>query len=78
MSWATVPAKFAEYQENEYGGVENARRLLVRFTPTNVLANVPVSLQEEFERQLDYQLGACRELVKSRAIDPKKLSASGA
>lgn len=73
MAWADVPAKLAEYETIDYGGEENARRLLAAYS-ASILADVPELLRPDFEADLDYRLGACKNLIASRAIDPNKLA----
>lgn len=72
MAWEDVPAKMARYIDIEYGGLDNAARLLANFKADTV-DEVPVQLRVEFEEQLDYRLGACENLVRSRAINPKRI-----
>lgn len=72
MAWEDVPAKMARYIDIEYGGLDNAARLLAKFKADTV-DEVPVQLRVEFEEQLDYRLGACENLVRSRAINPKRI-----
>lgn len=73
MAWADVDAKMARYIEIEYGGLDNAARLLAAFN-ADTTDEVPVHRRDEFEEQLDYRLGACENLVRSRGINPKKLT----
>lgn len=81
MAWEDVPAKLAEYRTIEYGGDENADRLLAAFYGWQPQSNprvygieyVPEKLHAEFEDALDYRLNACRELVRSRAWDKEKI-----
>lgn len=72
MAWADVPAKFAQYQTIEYGGEEAAERLLAAYHVSEV-GDVLVDLREDFENDLDYRLGACENLVSSKAIHPRAL-----
>lgn len=72
MAWDDVPAKLARYASIEYGGEENARRLVVSFNVGTIL-ELPEEMHEEFEQALDYRLGACENLVRSKAIDPRKM-----
>lgn len=73
MAWEDVPEKFEKYENIDYGGEENARRLLAAYS-ASALADVPELLRPDFEADLDYRLGACKNLVASRAVDPNKLA----
>lgn len=80
MAWADVPAKITKYNSLEYAddtkGTTPSEKLVRQFT--NGVSGTDINLisgwaREDFEQQLDYRIGACENLAKSRAIDPKKL-----
>lgn len=76
MAWADVPAKFEQYMTIDYGGAANATNLVRRYVPFDTgkaatLDNIPVDKREDFESDLDYQLGACKNLVTSRSWHPQ-------
>lgn len=73
MTWADVPAKLAQLDAEEYTddtqGTTNSVKLVFSFTngqsedPNAILPE----LRDEFEKQLDYRLGAMVNLRKSKA-----------
>ncbi len=74
MSWEQVPAKLTEYRNIEYGGDVAADRLLAAYGVLDGDINmIPAYRRDAFEDDLDYRLGACRELVKSKAWSPDTL-----
>lgn len=82
MAWQDVPAKMTEYRAIEYGGDANADKLLAAYFGWRNLPGggreyseeyVPERLRPDFEVALDYRLGACRNLVKSRGWSGEKL-----
>jgi hypothetical protein len=76
MAWADVPAKLAQYDAEEYADNSNGTtasfKLLASFhvtAPEQILEG----LRLEFEEQLDYRLGACINLRKSKGWHGKVL-----
>lgn len=73
MAWADVPAKLAQLDAEEYTddtqGTTNSAKLVFSFTngqsedPNAILPE----LRDEFEKQLDYRLGAMVNLRNSKA-----------
>lgn len=73
MAWADVPAKLAQLDAEEYtddtNGTTASAKLVFSFTdgksddPNMILPE----LRDEFEKQLDYRLGAMVNLRKSKA-----------
>lgn len=70
MAWADVPTKLTQYDNEQYADNSNGTtasfKLLASFHAAT-LEQVPVLSRDEFEAQLDYRLGACINLRKSRA-----------
>lgn len=74
MAWADVPAKLAQLDAEEYTddtqGTTNSAKLVAQFT--NGLSfdenDILPELRDEFEKQLDYRLGAMVNLRKSKAL----------
>lgn len=76
MAWADVPAKLAKYRTIQYGGDVEADKLLNAFGVfggDEDLVMVPSYRRAEFEEKLDYRLGACEQLVTSKAWSPEML-----
>lgn len=72
MSWDEVPAKLAQYAQETYSPPYAVAALFNEFgVYSTVLAEVPVGKRVDFEAALDYRLGACINLRKSRAISPR-------
>ena len=71
MAWIDVPAKLTQYDGEEYADDDAVSKLLNLFGADTV-DDVPEHRREEFEEVLDYRLGACVNLAKSRAVRPKK------
>lgn len=76
MAWADVPAKLAKYDQEPYAdnsqGTSASFKLLASFhveTPDQIISE----LRDEFESQLDYRLGACENLRKSKGWRGDKL-----
>ena len=67
MAWSDVPAKLSEYEDEEYAPPRARERLLAAFDATR-LSDVAVERRVEFEEALDYRLGACVNLRKSRLM----------
>lgn len=68
MAWNDVPAKLAQYAQERYAPPDAVRTLFNEFgVPTTVVADVPELKRADFEAALDYRLGACINLRKSRA-----------
>lgn len=77
MAWDNVPQKLAVYGTVQYGGPDAVTRLLAAYVPYPyplVLENVPVARRDDFERDLDYRYGACSNLSKSVAWNPKTMN----
>jgi len=72
MAWADVPAKLAQLDSEEYtddtNGTTASYKLLRSFGVNNVSEIADPTTREEFERQLDYRLGAMVNLRKSKAL----------
>jgi len=64
MAWADVPAKLVEYDEQRYAKLGASATLLREYGATTP-DQVPEYRREDFERDLDYRLGACKNLAKS-------------
>lgn len=71
MAWADVPAKLAQLDAEEYTddaeGTTASYKLLRSFNVGNVSALTDPIAQDEFEKQLDYRLGAMVNLRNSKA-----------
>lgn len=77
MAWNDVPAKLAVYGAVQYGGPEAVERLLAAYVPYPyplVVENVPVIRRDDFEADLDYRFGACKNLSQSVAWNPKTMN----
>lgn len=72
MAWADVPAKLAQLDAEEYTddtkGTTASYKLLRSFNVDSVSAITDPELRDEFEKQLDYRLGAMVNLRKSKAL----------
>lgn len=70
MAWADVPAKLTQYDAEPYAdnsqGTTASFKLLASFKAAT-LADIGPLYQEDFEKALDYRLGACINLRKSKA-----------
>lgn len=70
MAWADVPAKLAQLDAEEYTddtqGTTASFKLLASFKAATV-DDVPLEMRDEFEKQLDYRLGAMVNLRNSKA-----------
>lgn len=79
MAWADVPAKLAQLDSEEYTdnsqGTTASYKLLRSFNVDSVSAITDPVAQEEFEKQLDYRLGAMVNLRNSKALSFKILQA---
>lgn len=68
--WADVPTKIAQYDAEAYAdnsnGTSASFKLLAEFNAVT-LDDVPPLYREDFEKKLDYRLGACINLRNSRA-----------
>ncbi len=74
MAWVDVPAKLAQLDAEEYtddtNGTTASAKLIFSFTngksddPEMILPE----MRDEFEKQLDYRLGAMVNLRKSKAL----------
>ena len=68
MAWDDVPAKLAQYAQEQYAPPMAVPKLFAEFGVTvNDAAAVPVERRADFEAALDYRLGACINLRNSRA-----------
>lgn len=70
MAWSDVPAKLAQYDAEPYADNSNgttASYKLLRSFAASTADEVPAHMRETFEDQLDYRLGACINLRKSKA-----------
>ena len=73
MAWADVPAKLAQLDTEEYTddtqGTTNSAKLIAEFTNGKSFDENDIlpELRDEFEKQLDYRLGAMVNLRKSKA-----------
>ncbi len=67
MAWTDVPAKMIQYDLEAYAPTNATQTLLNEFSVTTV-DDVPESRRTEFEEALDYRLGACQNLAKSKAV----------
>lgn len=75
--WADVPAKLADYDAQPYADNSNgtsASYKLLRSFDANTAEEVPENRRIEFEEQLDYRLGACKNLAKSKGWRKDKLN----
>ena len=66
MAWSDVPAKLTEYALETYASTGADTTLLNEYGVTNV-ADVPENRRADFEADLDYRLGACKNLAASTA-----------
>jgi len=77
MAWVDVPAKLAQYDEEPYADNSNdttaSFKLLASFH-VETLEQILPGLRDEFEEQLDYRLGACVNLRKSKGWKGDKLN----
>lgn len=64
MAWTDVQAKLAEYVLETYAP-DNADTTLLAYYGATTLDEVPEHRREEFETDLDYRLGACKNLAAS-------------
>jgi hypothetical protein len=77
MAWADVPAKLEKYRDQDYGGDDQADKLIEAYggrdPRTGVLDvnNVMENYRQGFEEELDYRIGACENLETSKAWKPK-------
>lgn len=69
MAWQDVPAKLAQYAQEEYAPPNADTTLLNEYGVTDV-NDVPTYRQGDFEADLDYRLGACQNLANSKAQRP--------
>jgi len=69
MAWSDVPTKLAEYAAEEYAP-DDAVATLLSFYDVVSVEDVSAHLQDEFERDLNYRLGACINLKNSKAVKP--------
>ena len=80
MAWADVPTKLTQYDAEPYADNSNdtlpSFKLVSLYVPLGlviILANVPELLRDDLEKDLDYRLGACVNLAKSRGWSGDKL-----
>lgn len=80
MAWADVPAKLTQYDAEPYADNSNETlpsfKLVSAYVPEGlpvVLASVPWERRDALEKDLDYRLGACVNLAKSRGWSGNKL-----
>lgn len=76
MDWSDVPQALNNYDSMTYAdntnGTTAGQKLVRSFTNgSDDLNAVPVDRREEFMEQLVYRMGACENLVNSRAWRPK-------
>lgn len=73
MAWADVPAKLTKYDGLAYAPADAADKLVLFFTngKSTDVSTVASHLQDAFEEQLDYNIGACENLAASKAVRPK-------
>ena len=73
MAWEDVPAKLAQLDAEEYTddtqGTTNSAKLIAQFTNGSSFDENDIlpEMRDEFEKQLDYRLGAMVNLRKSKA-----------
>lgn len=81
MAWEDIVTKLALYRTLEYGGNEQADKVIVNhygvtFDPIDdamSAATVPLNQRDDMEADLDYRIGACENLEESRAWSPDML-----
>lgn len=80
MAWADVPAKLTQYDAEPYADNGNdtlpSFKLVSLYVPLGLvvkLENVPINRRDDLEKDLDYRLGACVNLAKSRGWSGDKL-----
>lgn len=77
MAWDDVPAKMAQYDAEEYadnsGDTTASEKLLFEYNAVD-LAGVPVNRRDDFEKDLNYRIGACINLRNSRGWRRDKLN----
>lgn len=75
MAWSEVPAKLSKYRSQEYGGDEQADKLLGQFFIHSDadIDMIPAYKRDDFERELDHRQSACDNLATSRAWSPAML-----
>jgi hypothetical protein len=69
MAWDDVPQKLIDYDAETYATDNASATLLAEYGVTDV-NDVPEHRREDFETDLDYRLGACQNLAKSKAVRP--------
>lgn len=75
MAWEDVPAKVETLMNIEYGGEAQVNATIAAYDGVQNIGGVmnyevnavPLNKRAEFEAALDYRIGACQNLIKSKA-----------